>query len=1012
MSKPDLEKWQQVKDLFDVALARPVEERAKFLERACAGDEGLRREIESLLASDEEAESFMEAPAIAGAAQSLLGVQVRLSVGQQISYYKITRWVGQGGMGEVYLAHDTELDRKIALKLLPVDFASDKNRVRRFQQEARAASALNHPNVCVIHQIGRTDDGRHFIAMEYVEGVTLRQQMAKKRLELSEALEEATQVAGALMAAHSAGIVHRDIKPENVMVRSDALVKVLDFGLAKRTARPIVADTQASASLLVNTEPGMVMGTVAYMSPEQARGLEVDARTDIWSLGVVLYEMVTGRAPFEGATASDLIVSVLEREPLSLTHHLPEVPAELQRIVSKALRKEREERYEVVKDLFLDLKTLKQGLEFEAKLEQSAPPDLSSEGTPQTGSRQAVVEATADIDTQTNKVQAARTTSSARYPSRKPLFWTAGVLGGLLLLAVAALYFGRSSGPPPASLVATPLTTEPGFEGCPSLSSDGSQVAFGSFGEKQDNLDIYVKLIGGGPPLRLTSDPAPDQSPAWSPDGRSIAFIRDRGNRLDVLLIPALGGPERKLAEIVADLPWPVSMGCPYLSWSPDSKYLVTIDRASAEEPAALFVLSVATGERRRLTTPPATAVCDAYPAVAPDGRTLAFVRLPSYSGHAQLYVLPLSEGCRAAGEPQLLELPQPWVDGPAWTSDGQEIICTVSQPGLQDARLWRVPVSRSKEPQPLASIGEHGFCPTISRQGNRLVYGVGNWNSDIWRAELSAGDKPNPAAKLIASTRDENVPQYSPDGSRIAFSSHRSGHDEIWVCNGDGSKPAQLTSFESSSSVPRWFPDGRRIVFNSDYKEEQTEIYLIDTDNPVPRRLTNDPSDDGGPSVSQDGKWIYFSSRRTGRFEIWRMPAQGGAAVQLTHNGGSVPLESPDGKVVYYQTGGGSDVWEVPVAGGEERRVLGPAVFLAFAVVEDGIYFIEPGPPRYAGWIKGNSLKFFSFAKGTAEKVFDIKYWPDVGLAVSPDRRYALFSQIDAFDPLVWDLMLVENFR
>ena len=353
--------------------------------------------------------------------------------------------------------------------------------------------------------------------------------------------------------------------------------------------------------------------------------------------------------------------------------------------------------------MLLDLKSLKQELEFEAKLVQSVQPDVSRGGTPQTVSKQSMVEAAAEIDALTNEVQAARTTSSAQSPSRKPLFWTAAVLGALLLLAVAALYFGRSSGPAPASLVATPLTSEPGFEGCPSLSPDGRQVAFASFGEKQDNLDIYVKLIGGGPPLRLTSDPAPDQSPAWAPDGRSIAFIRDRSNRQDVLLIPALGGPERKLAEIPADLPWPVSMACPYLSWSPDSKYLVMINRASAEEPAALFVLSVATGERRRLTTPPATAVCDAYPAVSPDGRMLAFVRLSSYSGHAQLYVLPLSEDCRPAGELQLLELPQPWVDSPAWTSDGQAIICTVSHPWLRDARLWRVPLSRSNEPQPLA---------------------------------------------------------------------------------------------------------------------------------------------------------------------------------------------------------------------------------------------------------------------------------------------------------------------
>jgi Tol biopolymer transport system component len=288
-------------------------------------------------------------------------------------------------------------------------------------------------------------------------------------------------------------------------------------------------------------------------------------------------------------------------------------------------------------------------------------------------------------------------------------------------------------------------------------------------------------------------------------------------------------------------------------------------------------------------------------------------------------------------------------------------------------------------------------------------VYAVWTWNPDIWRAEVSGWDRPPPAVKLIASTRSDDNPQYSPDGSRVAFASYRSGNEEIWVCNGDGSNPVQLTSLESHSGTPRWFPDGRRIVFDSQ-KEGQPDIYVIDTDTRVPRRLTSDPSDDVTPNVSHDGKWIYFSSTRTGRWELWRLPSEGGQAVQMTHEGGVIPFESPDGKVVYYQkTLGDSDVWKVPVAGGEETKVLGPAGGFQFAVVADGIYFIEPGPPGSAGWIKGNSLKFFSFAKGTAEKVFDIKYGLDMGLSVSPDGRYVLFSQADPFE---CDLMLVENFR
>jgi dipeptidyl aminopeptidase/acylaminoacyl peptidase len=258
---------------------------------------------------------------------------------------------------------------------------------------------------------------------------------------------------------------------------------------------------------------------------------------------------------------------------------------------------------------------------------------------------------------------------------------------------------------------------------------------------------------------------------------------------------------------------------------------------------------------------------------------------------------------------------------------------------------------------------------------------------------------------KLIASTREEEDPKYSPDGSRIVFDSMRSGHNEIWVCNADGSNPVQLTWLESVSGSPRWFPDGRRIVFDSD-KEGQVEIYVIDITTLVPRRLTNESSDDVTPSVSHDGKWIYFSSKRTGRLEVWSMPTEGGEAVQVTRQGGYLPFESLDGKVVYYLKD--QDVWKVPVAGGEESRVLGPIVGV-FAVGADGIYFNELGTPGFSV-LKGKfSLKFFSFAKGTAEKVFDLKYLPAWGLSVSPDGRYVLTSQVD---PFVRDLMLVENFR
>jgi eukaryotic-like serine/threonine-protein kinase len=371
------ERWQQVKNLFHSALERESNDRALFLEEACAGDVLLRREVESLIASHEQSGGFIDSPAYEVGAELLTEDQAETLVGQRLAHYEILALLGSGGMGEVYLAQDGKLGRKVALKLLPTLFTTDEDRLRRLEQEACAASALDHPNVCVIHEVGETADGQHFIVMEYVDGLTLRQHMTEARLKLSEVLDVAVQVVSGLAAAHAVGVVHRDIKPENIRVRSDAYVKVLDFGLAKLTEKRS-SESAASSRASVHTDTGVVMGTSSYMSPEQTRGLSVDGRTDIWSLGVVIYEMMTGCVPFEGATTSDVIVSILDREPPPLAQFSPEAPAELQRIITKALHKDRDERYQTAKEMLSDLRGLKQRLEFEAKLECAAPPESSS----------------------------------------------------------------------------------------------------------------------------------------------------------------------------------------------------------------------------------------------------------------------------------------------------------------------------------------------------------------------------------------------------------------------------------------------------------------------------------------------------------------------------------------------------------------------------------------------------------------------------------------------------------
>jgi len=372
------ERWGQIDRLFQAALELRPEERTAFLEQACAGDAELRREVELLLASDARAESFIEAPALQLAAPLLVGQDRPSLIGQAISHYQILSRLGAGGMGEVYLAQDTRLGRKVALKLLPAQFTTDADRLHRFEQEARAASALNHPNIITIFEIGQAGS-THYIVTEFIDGQTLRQQMKSARMGLSLALEVAAQATSALEAAHAAGIMHRDIKPENIMRRRDGLVKVLDFGLAKLIERQAVGvDTGAPTAANLRTEPGTVMGTAHYMSPEQAKGTEVDAHSDLFSLGIVLYEMVAGRKPFAGDTLSHVIVSILEQEPPLLAHYAPEAPAELERIVKKALVKDREARYQTARDLLLDLKELKQELEARAPRQIQPPRPIPS----------------------------------------------------------------------------------------------------------------------------------------------------------------------------------------------------------------------------------------------------------------------------------------------------------------------------------------------------------------------------------------------------------------------------------------------------------------------------------------------------------------------------------------------------------------------------------------------------------------------------------------------------------
>lgn len=370
------ESMQRLEELFHDAVGLDPQKRADFMARVREGNPELAAAVESLIAAHEEPEGLLDSPAYEAAAELIADAPPALVAGQVVGHYQVIAPLGKGGMGEVYLASDTQLDRQVALKLLPAGLTGNKDRLSRFIQEAKTASSLNHPNIITIHDIGQAESA-HFIATEFIDGHTIKHRMTHTRMELPDVLDVAIQAAGALEAAHAAGIIHRDIKPENIMLRPDGYVKVLDFGLAKLTETPRPSnptDSAIATKVKAYTEPGTVMGTVSYMSPEQARGHVLDPRTDVFSLGVVMYEMAAGRMAFAGETAIDTLVSILEKEPPPLDQYVPGVPAEFQRIISKALRKDREARYQTIKDLLIDLKSLREELAFLQKLERSKPP--------------------------------------------------------------------------------------------------------------------------------------------------------------------------------------------------------------------------------------------------------------------------------------------------------------------------------------------------------------------------------------------------------------------------------------------------------------------------------------------------------------------------------------------------------------------------------------------------------------------------------------------------------------
>jgi serine/threonine protein kinase len=869
------ERWEQVKRIYDSALKRDADRRAAYLDQVCAGDEELRREVESLLSYGTRADSFIEAPAMEVAARLITQKPVRLAVGQQIGHYHVIALLGAGGMGEVYLAEDSRLRRSVALKLLPTDFIRDDERVRRFQREARAASALNHPNIITIHEIGRVDD-LHYIVTEFIDGQTLRQQLTGTRMNLPEVLEIAVQAASALAAAHEAGIVHRDIKPENIMLRRDGLVKVLDFGLAKLTelTQPL-AEAGATTSIGIQTETGVVMGTVGYMSPEQVRGQNVDARTDLFSLGVVLYEMSTGKAPFASESSADVIASILQAEPLPLSQRSPAVPEALDWIVAKLLRKDREERYQTAREVLPDLKSLKRQLEFDA--ERKRPQNRESEGG-------AGGIKSGEMSARTPVVEFA-----SRWRSR---VWLA--LGALALVAVglvlgwAILRSDRLSSAAPSFTRVVRLTRTPYHEFSPAISPDGKWVAYLS--DAGGTVNIWVKFVAGGEASNLTAasglELQGNNAPLEiSPDGTMIA-ARARGGSgsgVDVWLVPApLPGTPRRFVEAAGGV-----------RWSPDGRRIAYF-LAGQSAGDALFVAN-ADGTDRREIVPARGGVHIHEPAWSQDGRYVYFISTtqPFDEAPSSIFrvaftggtVEPIIQTSRRAVTP----LPTP---------DGAGLIYAAN-PTTADLNLWWRPLDGSTAAIRLTTGAGDYTEPRMSADGRRMAATLLDVRQWLVRLPIAGGET---SAMVTAGDTGDLEPALASRGpERLVFSSTRSGTRQLWTARPDGTDLRPLTTGTAVDEKPSLSPDGQQIAFISDRGGERG-IWLVGTEGGPPQYLVPAPDVMSRPTWSPDGRQIAYDVAGGDRPTLWILSlADKRPQILPTPAGAAMPSWSPSADVIAY---------------------------------------------------------------------------------------------------------------